>query len=1285
MKSSHSLNTRLLPLSILISSLLSAGAMAATAPEMPEFNASQYKDVEPKGDAVKDENKWTQKSKDEIEDIQELINNFKKVKDAAELALANGVTFAENEQKVTDLAGADAQKTTADLAVTTAAGAAKAPPGKFGAVAQKETALIAAVDAGNSDNNNADKQQIEALITAVRTTQEAYQTALVTEKAKVVADAEDPTIFSNNIESLKNAYEAAIKALNTDSLTNAGGTVIEKYQSAYDEFIAEIGLDANTKGLNDSYSDIVAFKDLVQQKADATTKANELQTAKDYLTNNQNHKLTDAAKAEQQAIFESATASLETGQKELANITPTQGVATVTAGTLARNEIVDKEDQTIETGGASLNAHIIGQTQHVSDGATAVDTVVSQSADGSTAGRQILAAGATSIRTTVQEGSFLENNGGTDFYSIIETGGTLTLKGVKANTTTNADDVDKIAKSVNATIQAGGKATLDDLSEAYGMKTSGTVTAEKGSKSFDTIIEDGAYTLKDGAKAEGTIFNNGTFTVEKGAEANHTTLNNDVTFNLVEGATADNTIVNQDATFTLGAKAKTTGTVLNGSTFVLDVDQIADNTTVNDGATFTLKDGAKTTGTILNNSELTITDKQTADNTTVNKGAKFKLTSGAITKDTIIDGGVFDLAAGTTADNTTLKSGDFTLIKDAKADNTTVNGGKFTLADGALTNGTTVSGGVFEALTGSAATNTTVTNGLFALKDGAQANTTLISGGEFTVADKSLANKTQLDGGKFTLESGANALETIVSNGLFTINNGAKAEDTMLNGGHLQLAGTLDNLSITNASANFINTAKVSGDIDAKTGSMINVNQGADTAEADLTLAGRMALLASDVAQAVAPATSRAARAASNSSPEQFTFKNVNLQGGIVDMSNAKNSQLTMNTLAGNGNFILGSIMQDDSAAPLNVLGEANGDFTIEMNGSGKAPTNLNVINTGGGSARFALANGPVALGNYMNNLVRDANGNFVLTADKTALTPGTAGILAVANTTPVIFNAELSSIQQRLDNQSTEANESGMWGTYLNNNFEVKGRAANFDQKLNGMTLGGDKATALGDGVLSIGGFAGYSSSDIKTDYQSKGKVESHSFGAYAQYLANSGYYLNGVVKNNQFSQDVNITALNGSASGVSNFSGMGVAVKAGKHINFNDVYVSPYVGVSAFSSGKNAFSLSNGMEAQSNNTHSTIGTIGVNAGYRVVMNNGATIKPYALFAVDHEFAKNNQVMVNDEAFDNNLNGTRVNTGAGLNVDITPNLSVGSEVKLSSGKDIKTPMTINLSVGYTF
>ncbi|WP_154080877.1 autotransporter outer membrane beta-barrel domain-containing protein [Yersinia pestis] len=832
----------------------------------------------------------------------------------------------------------------------------------------------------------------------------------------------------------------------------------------------------------------------------------------------------------------------------------------------------------------------------------------------------------------------------------------------------------------------------------------GTQNVAKGGKAIDSVItKDGIVNLAAGANAKGTEVTKGTLNNNGGVDTD-TVVSTEGKLVLTGGsetaiATSTGAKVAEGGVVTAGDHSVIEKMISSGNVTASGNNTIVRDTTINDGK-LSLAGTATANNTTFNGGIFSV-EGDTAATKTNMTGGKFAVTGNAKIEETVVSAGDVSLADKATANNTTLTDGTFTVAGDAAVTATNMSGGKFavkgkakikdtqlsagnfTLAENATANDTTLNGGKFDVSNEATATNTTINNGLFTLKDGAHADSTTVNSGTFVMADQSTANGIQLVDSAFTLASGAKA------SGI-----------TKLTGGQAQVAGSLESLSLTGGRADFANSAKASGLLDISADSQIIMNRGADTAQANLNLAGRLELLASDVAQAVAQPVARAAMELSNARAvmpapampvpaaapvAHFALNDVVMTGGTVDMSNAKNAQLTMASLNGTGNFNLGSVMQSDSVAPLNVSGDANGDFIIAMNSSGQAPTNLNVVNTNGGDARFALANGPVALGNYMTNLAKDANGNFVLTADKSAMTPGTAGILAVANTTPVIFNAELSSIQQRLDKQSTETNQSGMWGSYLNNNFAVKGRAANFDQKLNGMTLGGDKATALADGVLSVGGFASYSSSDIKTDYQSKGKVDSHSFGAYAQYLANSGYYMNAVVKNNQFSQDVNITSINGSASGVSNFSGMGIALKAGKHFNFNEAYVSPYVAMSAFSSGKSNISLSNGMEAQSSSTRSAMGTLGVNAGYRFVMNNGAELKPYAIFAVDHEFAKNNQVTVNQEVFDNNLSGTRVNTGAGMNVNITPNLSVGSEVKLSSGKDIKTPVTINLNVGYSF
>ncbi len=968
--------------------------------------------------------------------------------------------------------------------------------------------------------------------------------------------------------------------------------------------------------------------DKAEQTKAAVEAAEKVKTEADKLVVTNTGLLNDADQALEQLIADQN------------NVSPSTDLPTIDV------TIEPTKTQDVIEGTSAIATQVAGGTQNVAKGGKAIDSVITKD------GIVNLAAGANAKGTEVTKGT-LNNNGGVDTDTVVSTEGKLVLTGGSETA---------IATSTGAKVAAGGVVTAGDHSVIEKMISSGDVTASGNNTIVrDTTINDGKLSLAGTATANNTTFNGGIFSVEGDTTATKTTMTG--------------------GKFAVTGNAKIEETVVSAGDVLLADNATASNTTLT-GGTFTVADNAAVTATNLRDGQFAVTGNATIKDTVLN-ASDFSLADKATANNTTLTDGTFTVAGDAAVTATNMSGGKFAVKGKAKIKDTQLSVGNFTLAENATANDTTLNGGKFDVSNEATATNTTINNGLFTLKDGAHADSTTVKSGTFVMADQSTANGIQLVDSAFTLASGAKA------SGI-----------TTLTGGQAQVAGSLESLSLTGGRADFANNAKASGLLDISADSQIIMNRGADTAQANLNLAGRLELLASDVAQAVAQPAARAAMELSNARAvmpapampvpaaapvAHFALNDVVMTGGTVDMSNAKNAQLTMASLNGTGNFNLGSVMQSDSVAPLNVSGDANGDFIIAMNSSGQAPTNLNVVNTNGGDARFALANGPIALGNYMTNLAKDANGNFVLTADKSAMTPGTAGILAVANTTPVIFNAELSSIQQRLDKQSTETNQSGMWGSYLNNNFAVKGRAANFDQKLNGMTLGGDKATALADGVLSVGGFASYSSSDIKTDYQSKGKVDSHSFGAYAQYLANSGYYMNAVVKNNQFSQDVNITSINGSASGVSNFSGMGIALKAGKHFNFNEAYVSPYVAMSAFSSGKSNISLSNGMEAQSSSTRSTMGTLGVNAGYRFVMNNGAELKPYAIFSVDHEFAKNNQVTVNQEVFDNNLSGTRVNTGAGMNVNITPNLSVGSEVKLSSGKDIKTPVTINLNVGYSF
>ncbi|HHD9885509.1 TPA: autotransporter outer membrane beta-barrel domain-containing protein [Yersinia enterocolitica] len=757
---------------------------------------------------------------------------------------------------------------------------------------------------------------------------------------------------------------------------------------------------------------------------------------------------------------------------------------------------------------------------------------------------------------------------------------------------------------------------------------------------------------KDGKIISSMVREGGTVNLDAGAAAFSTTITDGTLNN--QGGTDTDSVVQAGGKLSLTGSGVSHNALVTkgGSVTVSDDSAVNDMTSAGD---ITANGKATLTNTIIADGSLTLADSAVAHSTLLRKGM-FIVQAGAKAIATEINGGTFTLEDGASAENTLLQKGSFTLNKGATATNTKVNGGKFTLGNGATTDGTIINGGEFDVQTDAIASNTKLNSGTFILSDGTAKDTT-VNSGEFEVTNGATADGITLNGGKFSLRSRMQAFRLVVESG-----------DALI-------ASSLQDAIIKGGTTTFDNNAIISGTINAESNSFIRVDEQASTQDANLKLAGKMEFIA-----------------ANNSIPTRRAFKSMEMNGGTVDMSKST-VQLNTTSLTGTGTFNLGSTFINHTSAPLNVNGQADGQFMVAINDSGVGPNNLDVAKINSGNADFTLANGTVNLGNYKYKLQSDGKGGFKLVTDtngrnaggNAALTPSTAGVLALANTTPVIFNAELSSIHHRLDQQSTAANESGVWGTYLNDNYKVKGTATNFDQKLNGMTFGADKATKLDNGVLSIGGFTGYSSSNIKSDYQSSGKVDSFSIGMYSQYLADDGYYVNAVLKANRFNQNVNISTQSSQATGSSKLNGLGLAVKTGRHINFDAFYVSPHIALSGFSSGKSQDTLSNGMTAENQRATAVTGTIGVNGGYRYVLNSGTEIKPYAILSVDNDLMASNKVSVNNEIFDNSLKGTRANAGVGINVNLNTNLAISTEVKLSKGQNVETPMTINMGVAYNF
>ncbi|WP_054888198.1 hypothetical protein, partial [Yersinia aleksiciae] len=876
----NTLNTRLLPLSILISSLVSGGAIAAPT-ETPIFDAAGYKQVETLGNAINDDSKWTAELKQQIGAITDSITKLTATNDDAQKSLTDAKEFDKHQATVTSLAGAEQNQTEAKKAVTDKAGEVITDAQKLPA---KDQGILGSGSKGEQeqlvvgDDSKADKDKLKGLIATIRTAQEDYQTALATAKTVIADDGTTPLKGDEDVltdlADKKSAFKKAVSAFENVELE---GDLVFKdtYPDQLAKFYEEIDFAANTTDLDTAHKEITAFTDLLPAREAAIEAFSKFEVAQSYITGNPTHKLAADEQAKLENDVQKNTDELLSLEGVQTALIPTQGTAVVKTGELARNEIVDTDDQTIETGGASLDNRIIGKTQTVADGAITKNSIISEAG-----GKQVLEAGAQAIATVVNDLAVLENNGGIDYDSVINEGGTLTLKGEKT-TDPDGKEVVTTAKSYDATIVEGGKATVGEFAEIHNLtSTKGTVTLEKGAKASNTRID------------------GGTLTIEADANAQHTTLIN-TKLDLVEGAIADATTVSADSIFTLKTNATTSGTQLVGdnSEFIVEKGASASTSLVSNGK-MTVQDGGKATGTILageEGGELILESGAKAKGTAVHaRNNTFTIKSGAEALDTELYFAELSLEDGATADGTKLYQGStFTLLDGAETKGTLVRDqSQFIVNANAMANDTTLSNGTFN-LSGTADI-TTVNGGVFDVQTGAEAKNTTLSNGTFKLLGT--ANTTIVNGGVFDVQAGATANDTTVHGGKFNLMDEAKASKLLVENGYALIAGTLqDAITLNGGTTTFDKTATVSGTIDSGKNSVITLHEGAKTQAADLNLAGNMNLIgATAVQQAV---VQRSALPGSNGHPAQFAFNDVKLDGGTIDMS--ANAQLTMASLAG--------------------------------------------------------------------------------------------------------------------------------------------------------------------------------------------------------------------------------------------------------------------------------------------------------------------------------------------------------------------------------------------------
>ncbi|WP_444757103.1 autotransporter outer membrane beta-barrel domain-containing protein [Pseudomonas sp. A014] len=422
----------------------------------------------------------------------------------------------------------------------------------------------------------------------------------------------------------------------------------------------------------------------------------------------------------------------------------------------------------------------------------------------------------------------------------------------------------------------------------------------------------------------------------------------------------------------------------------------------------------------------------------------------------------------------------------------------------------------------------------------------------------------------------------------------------------------------------------------------------------------------------------------------------LNLEGGTVNLRGVEGSaglnRLELGELSGSGTFVLGADLSTGQGDLVDVSGKASGEHHLLVENTGTDPNaaviDHQVVHTGEGStSQFDLIGGQVDFGTFAYELEQRGDDWFLVRKGDTT-TPGTRTVTGLFSAAPTVWYGEATTLRSRMGELRNGNTQSGGWMRTYGNKYKVSaGAGAAYDQVQQGISFGADAPLPSSSGQWLLGVTGGYSRSDLDLSGGTSGKVDSFHIGVYSTWLADDGLYVDALIKANRFQNTSDVRMSDGrKAKGEYNNNGIGASVEVGKHIKLDDGwFVEPYTQVSTLWVDGASYNLDNGMRASAANADSLLGKVGSHVGRTFPLDKGGFVQPYVKVAAAHEFARNNQVKVNGNKFDNDFSGSRIELGAGVAAQVTDTVQVNAGFDYMKGNNIEQPWGVNLGVRYNW
>ena len=416
------------------------------------------------------------------------------------------------------------------------------------------------------------------------------------------------------------------------------------------------------------------------------------------------------------------------------------------------------------------------------------------------------------------------------------------------------------------------------------------------------------------------------------------------------------------------------------------------------------------------------------------------------------------------------------------------------------------------------------------------------------------------------------------------------------------------------------------------------------------------------------------------------------LNGGRVDFSGAAGfHSLEMGELSGSGIFGLKLDLNSRQIDTLDVKGKASGNHKLSIKNTGVEPVAsfepVQVVRTGGGDANFDLLGGRLDLGAFSYRLERRGDNWYLndlssIPNPDREVSPATRNVQALFNSAPTVWYGEMSTLRSRMG-EVRGSGQGGAWMRTYGNKYDVASAGGlGYQQRQSGYSLGSDVALTSADSLLLVGVLAGYSKSGLTQARGSSGTVESFYAGTYGSWMHDDGYYVDAVLKLNQFRNRADVVMSDFSkAKGKYNNYGLGASLETGRKIQLTErMYAEPFTHISAVAVQGQSYGLDSGLQVRTATARSVLGKVGVTLEHR-----NQVLSPYLKVALAQEFARDNEVRVNGHRFKNDLHGSRAELGAGVALSLGKNMKMHADFDYMEGQGIKQPWGANIGLRYAF